>query len=205
MKNIKPILAIGACVILSGCATPRKAKVAPEPVEPPLVKLVTLPEYGEEKGGYDVSAGCYVLGMYGVENPITTQLSKSLTAALVKRGYPVVELEKLNTAEARGKTDKIIKFGLYNCRSTYLPRDKKTATDIFVIVSVMDQPDTIFTADLVMRDFSVWGRDIATQLDLGGATTEQAIENAIDNLFTLDGFRRSLVPEEKEKIALSEK
>lgn len=194
------ILTMLVVTVLGGCATSRKEKVVVEPGEPPKIKLVALPEYGVEKSGYDTSAGCYVLGMYGMDNPITAQLSKSLAEGLAQRGYPVVEINGLSTAEDRTRTEKIIKFGLYSCRSQYLPREGKTATDIFLIVSVLDKPNTILDSNLVMRDFNVWGRDIAIQLDLEGITTGKAIDNAIGNLFTLDGFRQSLEPSKTKVV-----
>ena len=203
LKSAGIIFTLAMCISLSGCATRRTGTEPPPPLkEPDPIQLVALPDYGAEKEEYDTSAGCLVLGSVdGNDNSIIQHVRTSLSGSLTSRGYSVIEFNNINTAEDRSRIDKIVRFQYYSVRSQHLPTKSQIATDIYLVVSVADVPDSVLSGPKNRRTFSVFARDFAETLDpkLAGLTTGKAIENATENLFCLAGFCQALEPKLKQQ------
>ena len=185
------------CIIASSsCAT-----------YPKIAELEPIPQYGPERTDWDTSAKCVVMQSssakmadanmaqiyqqsYGgqVRNFVHANSTQAACLQMVRlledRGYTIVPEETgyLTRAE-RKAVDKVISVN--NCFSNYIYGSDGTCTQAQIAVSVYDieQGKTVATASARSRVFGEKKEP---------AKHDQAMEQAIKNLLTLESFRSTL-------------
>jgi hypothetical protein len=162
--------------------------------EPP--RLIPLPDYGVEREGYDVSAGCIVYGMPTMTTDINTEFQRCLVKALEQRGYRVVDTTAMKTVELRAMAQKGVRLEFYSCRHQSVPSGYETVNDIGMVVAVFDRPSDVPDEEVPTRLFHVMGREQTpgSTPPYNGVTSLGAVEDAVENLFRIDAFRRALEP-----------
>jgi hypothetical protein len=183
-------------LLLASCSTPRGApsdRIKKSPDAPKPVLLAPLPDYGPEQSDYNNSARCLLI--HSTEDPAVRLANELLRAGLERRGYSIAELQPPTSAEERARIDKTLSIEYIASRSTYLPQSDQTVIDTFIVLALADAPRSLSDRHKRPRFFQAFGRDPdgLPQGHLKGASN-RSIEQALNNLFTLDPFRKALEP-----------
>lgn len=193
MKTIllTSIVLFGLFIGLTGCSTPQvNSPTAPIEEAPiPKVQLAPLPEYTALDVAYDTSAICLLV------EPTNAQREESLAYhfladALQQAGYRVFMQDEGPMVSSQ--VQKVLSIQHAERRFTKLPARKAVAADLFLVVGVSEIKDGLLQPPDTMRSFYASGRHVEIQQDHFTDAVEGSARAAVDNLMTVDRFRRAL-------------